>query len=170
MHYAKLDKSDRIYPIGNRFKDISGQQFGKLTALYPTGKQGRHILWKCKCKCGNFSDALGINLRAGNITSCGCNHCKGKNHYRYKNGLRSVRYRRLIRKEKCSQCESTNNLVIHHKDFDHFNNSLNNLEVLCNHCHLSLHAKTYYIAIRSGQKPPKSNGIVGWKKNLGCQC
>ena len=41
---------------GPRAKDITGQKFGKLTALYkdperPGGK-GKHTYWICECECG----------------------------------------------------------------------------------------------------------------------
>lgn len=36
-------------------RDIAGQRFGKLTALYPTEERGRSgsTIWKCRCDCGN---------------------------------------------------------------------------------------------------------------------
>jgi hypothetical protein len=53
--------------------DITGQRFGKLTAIkeHHQGIQGRWH-WLCKCDCGNKVIILGINLRNGNTKSCGC--------------------------------------------------------------------------------------------------
>lgn len=53
-------------------KDITGQKFGNLTALYSTNKnQNGHIIWECICDCGrNVQVALG-NLTSGNSTTCG---------------------------------------------------------------------------------------------------
>lgn len=55
------------------FKDISGQRFGKLTAIeyYGSDKTGK-ALWKCVCDCGNECTATGVKLRNGRKTSCGC--------------------------------------------------------------------------------------------------
>ena len=44
------DELKLFMPIEN----ISGQKFGRLTALYPTetrSSDGR-VIWQCKCKCG----------------------------------------------------------------------------------------------------------------------
>ena len=53
-------------------KDIKGEKFGRLTAVERAGKQGRHVLWRFKCECGNEIIALGINVRSGKTKSCGC--------------------------------------------------------------------------------------------------
>ena len=56
--------------------------------------------------------------------------------------------------KKCAKCGEKNNLVIHHLDFDHFNESPKNKIVLCNMCHLELHQifrkaiKNYYTSNR----------------------
>ena len=39
----------------------------------------------------------------------------------------------------CARCGSDYKITIHHKDGNPFNNSLENLEVLCWNCHLVLH-------------------------------
>ena len=55
-------------------KDISGQRFGKLVALKPTNQRNKqgHVVWECKCDCGNITYADGVYLRQGDILSCGC--------------------------------------------------------------------------------------------------
>ncbi len=55
-------------------RDITGQRFGKLTALYPTGKRGSGggLIWHCKCDCGGEVDAPLAQLRSGYRKSCGC--------------------------------------------------------------------------------------------------
>ena len=55
--------------------DITGQKFGKLTALEPTDKRNNgSIVWKCKCDCGNFCEATLNALKVGHKQSCGCLH------------------------------------------------------------------------------------------------
>ena len=46
--------------------DITGQQFGRLTALNIARKDSRgETIWHCICECGNPKDVLSSNLRKG---------------------------------------------------------------------------------------------------------
>ena len=57
----------------SRVVDISGQKFGKLTALFISEKNGSNgVVWHCECECGNECDVDGKNLRSGHTQSCGC--------------------------------------------------------------------------------------------------
>lgn len=89
---------------------------------------------------------------------------RGENHYLWKGGKDRRNYRGLISKIKCEKCKSKLNLGIHHKDFDHYNDTESNLQVLCVSCHISLHKKAYWDAIHSGKTPLKSNAPIGWEK------
>lgn len=40
---------------------------------------------------------------------------------------------------KCSKCDETANLLVHHLDDNNSNNKLSNLVTLCSKCHLALH-------------------------------
>lgn len=54
-------------------KDLTGQRFGKLIALYPTDKREfNHVVWHCKCDCGKEKDVSTNHLIDGNCRSCGC--------------------------------------------------------------------------------------------------
>lgn len=55
-------------------KDITGQRFGKLIALYSTKEknQNKSYLWHCKCDCGNECDVPLSYLTQNNTKSCGC--------------------------------------------------------------------------------------------------
>jgi len=53
--------------------DISGQQFGQLTAIIPNGfSEKGEVKWACMCSCGNTVTVVGSRLRAGKSKSCGC--------------------------------------------------------------------------------------------------
>ena len=56
------------------FQDISGQQFGFLVPLYPTGeKKWKKTIWHCKClNCGGTTDVIHSYLTSGDVRSCGC--------------------------------------------------------------------------------------------------
>lgn len=53
------------------FQDITGQRFGKLTAL-EYFIQNQKAYWKCQCECGNVCIVAGSNLKNGHTQSCGC--------------------------------------------------------------------------------------------------
>ena len=56
-----------------RFKDLTGQKFGRLTVAEKKGTDNRgEVLWVCECVCGEQSIVLGGNLRSGHSKSCGC--------------------------------------------------------------------------------------------------
>lgn len=55
------------------YKDISGQTFGRLTAIKPVGKDNHNsYMWLCICSCGKEKITDGRSLRSGRVRSCGC--------------------------------------------------------------------------------------------------
>lgn len=56
--------------------DLTGQRFGRLTALHRHGKDGKNTTWLCQCSCGGPKSSSVIvqtyNLRHGKTVSCGC--------------------------------------------------------------------------------------------------
>lgn len=54
-----------------RYKDITGQKFHRLTALYPV-EGVRPMKWHCVCECGAEVDVDAGSLRRGDTKSCGC--------------------------------------------------------------------------------------------------
>lgn len=55
-------------------KDISGQKFNMLTALYPTEARSKKgsVVWHCVCDCGKETDVDYNSLVYSQIVSCGC--------------------------------------------------------------------------------------------------
>lgn len=53
--------------------DITGNRYGRLTVTgyHSTNDKGK-ALWSCVCDCGEGYIAIGENLKAGKVTSCGC--------------------------------------------------------------------------------------------------
>jgi hypothetical protein len=52
-------------------------KFGKLTFLKIAGRASdKHIIWECKCDCGNSHKALASSIRRGHTTQC--KDCKNK--------------------------------------------------------------------------------------------
>lgn len=56
-----------------KIKDISGQKFGRLTAIRRAGANiSGQAMWECLCECGKTHVTCGATLRNGTVVSCGC--------------------------------------------------------------------------------------------------
>lgn len=57
-------------------KDLTGQTFGRLTAIEKAPSRSQYGTtvgyWLCRCECGNELDVPTGNLTSGNTKSCGC--------------------------------------------------------------------------------------------------
>ena len=112
-------------------------------------------------QCRDFATAHKLAYKTGRHKPV---HLRGKLHGNYKHGKSSVVYRTVIPKEKCHRCGTTENLGIHHKNDNHYDNDPKNLEVLCVSCHLSITKKKWWAAKKAGLPTPKSNAPMGWKR------
>lgn len=54
------------------FIDLAGKRFGKWTVMSVNSRRRGHILWLCKCDCGNIKIVSASNLKSGESQSCGC--------------------------------------------------------------------------------------------------
>ena len=60
-------------PLPSKAKKISGQCFGRLTAITPVGhKKVAGMLWLCICECGSDCVVVATKLISGHTKSCGC--------------------------------------------------------------------------------------------------
>ncbi len=103
----------RSHGLGNRTVNLTGQRFGDLTVVTPTGEiQNKKLLWWCVCICGNLKIVRSSHLIAGAIDSCGhaVDRHKPKN---VKHGLsRDPRYRiygAMLRRCYSKDCENYKN-------------------------------------------------------------
>lgn len=56
-----------------RALDLTGQRFGRLTAIEPTEERQRtSVVWRCRCDCGKEMLASTAKLTGGIVQSCGC--------------------------------------------------------------------------------------------------
>lgn len=61
--------------IDSKRIDLVGKEFGALKVIRLSDERGpgNTLLWECLCRaCGDTKLVLGISLRAGHYTSCGC--------------------------------------------------------------------------------------------------
>ena len=62
-----------------KFRDITEQRFGKLTALSPTKERWYgNVVWECRCDCGKLYYQSVRNLVQGFSKHCGCQKRRGK--------------------------------------------------------------------------------------------
>lgn len=61
----------------------------------------------------------------------------GENNNNWTGGIGT--YRKVKPRKKCELCPAKQNLVVHHKDEDRYNNKPENLQVLCRSCHVKVH-------------------------------
>jgi hypothetical protein len=55
--------------------DITGQRYGRLTAIERVGKSetsGRKAIWRFRCDCGEIVDRISDRVSHGFVHSCGC--------------------------------------------------------------------------------------------------
>lgn len=57
--------------MANKQRQLSGQQFGRLTVLDVAHRIGG-VHWVCQCSCGKQNVTLGSSLTRGKVKSCGC--------------------------------------------------------------------------------------------------
>jgi hypothetical protein len=55
-----------------RFKDLTGQTFGRLKVVGLHESRAGAKRWRCQCECGKTSFPFGNNLVRGKTKSCGC--------------------------------------------------------------------------------------------------
>jgi hypothetical protein len=83
-------------------KDITGQKFGKLTAIKLHCIANKQCIWLFKCECFNYHTCSVSRVNSGNTKSCGCLLFKSKNIKNINgqkfNHLTAIRF---IRKNKC---------------------------------------------------------------------
>lgn len=60
----------------HNFRDLSGQQFGMLTALAPSHSDGKKWLWFYECECGivcvKYGQEVTKTHNRGRLANCGC--------------------------------------------------------------------------------------------------
>ena len=66
------------------YEDLTGQKFGRFTALYHCDWSMIGGWWHCRCDCGTEIDIPGYQLRSGKRTRC--KKCAGRDKA---NGIQS---------------------------------------------------------------------------------
>ncbi len=145
---------------------VVGQRFGRLLATGYNADVSKRLgrdCYDCVCGCNNKIVTLGNSLRSGKTKSCGClrkqvtsdrgSKLTGTNNPMYVTGKQQgwhtkeqYDFHSAIRKRDNFTCQVCNRpqdnhqqLTVHHKDEDHFNNTDENAVTLCKSCHMRVH-------------------------------
>ena len=86
--------------------DITGQRFGRWTALCPVGADRNGRRWLCRCSCGAERPVSAHNLRSGKSLSCGCVHHENPGHLIH--GMSHTKMH-VAWKGMLARCENPNN-------------------------------------------------------------
>jgi len=97
----------------------------------------------CSDKCRNAFVAYKHAVKIGKIKLPGVGSGgaqEGKANHQFKTGIGTYSKKAFEYYGKvCNRCSSVDKLLVHHKDENRANNSMNNLEVLCKSCHQNHH-------------------------------
>ena len=100
------------------FKDLTGQKFGRLTAIKPvenntnSNSQSMMTKWLCRCDCGNECIVQSRNLIQNHTKSCGC-YNKEQASKRTLINLTGCRFGKLIVLERVeNEITSSGNSVV----------------------------------------------------------
>lgn len=89
----------------HQIKDLTGQRFGRLTALRRLDeKTGTGYAWLCRCDCGNETKVSANALLSGGTKSCGCGKIEALR--RKARDIRGQRFGRLLALEPLERREA----------------------------------------------------------------
>lgn len=88
-----------------KFIDLTGQKFGRLTAIERTdNNKYNHTCWLCRCECLTECIVEGYRLTSGHTQSCGCLHSEisSKIHASHKQSKTRLYIAWTSMKNRCS--------------------------------------------------------------------
>jgi hypothetical protein len=64
--------------------NLTGQKFGRLTAVVATDRVKTRFYWSCRCDCGMLTRVSSSDLKRGSVKSCGCLKAEASRRGRYR--------------------------------------------------------------------------------------
>jgi hypothetical protein len=97
-----------------RFRDLTGERFGRLLVEGKGGYNKHHQLyWRCECECGKRKEVLGSLLRNSMTQSCGCLQKESISKVNFKHGMAKSNIW-SIHRSMMDRCYSPNNKAYKH--------------------------------------------------------
>lgn len=97
----------------------------------------------CSEKCSSAIRTLKYNIKHGKVQKPGVGsegNQRGERNNQWKNGKTKFRETAFANyPHVCNRCETTESLLVHHRDENRLNNLVENLEILCKRCHQQHH-------------------------------
>lgn len=109
---------------------------------HPTWNKGREYLPpEIRARCGfKKGQKIALGIKRPDVSEKNKLR-RGKNwNSNYELGATCYRRKAKNLKQECNICHSIKQLVVHHKNTDHQDNRLENLEILCISCHVREHS------------------------------
>ncbi len=75
----------------SKFRDLTGQRYGRLTVIEFLGMKNSSSQWKCQCDCGNIKITDARMLNSGHVKSCGCFQKEARGLKQKTHGMRHTR-------------------------------------------------------------------------------
>ena len=94
---------------GTIAEDITGQRFGKLTAISRAASVGGKTQWLCACDCGGTRLASTSMLKSGHTWHCGCE--AGRPRYKTMLDLEGERFGRLVAMRRTEKRDSKGSVI-----------------------------------------------------------
>lgn len=97
----------------SKLQDISGQNFGRLTAISIHHREPPKTYWKCQCACGNSAIVEINSLTQGKVKSCGCLSKEWREEFGRKNyhDLQGRQFGRLFVQEDSGKRTKSGNVI-----------------------------------------------------------
>lgn len=145
--------------------NLTGEKYGMLSPINPCCRRSNLIAWKCLCDCGNYAIVTTKNLRNGSTRSCGCLHSKHAIQM-VKNNTRPIGFKRIKKSNGRVEIKTDKGFVlehvaimegivgrklmkgeiVHHIDHDKTNNDPDNLMIMTNGEHTTLHSTGRFVS------------------------
>ena len=104
------------------------------------GRTGKRF---CNEKCRNRYHSLNNRIKKGLIKRPGVGsggNQLGSNNHQYKDGIGCFRKIAFAYYDNvCNRCKTMKDLVVHHRNENRHDNTIENLEILCKKCHQNHH-------------------------------
>jgi len=150
-----------------------GLEINKLKIIKETEQKWKNRYVLCKCKCWIEKNIRYDHFKGGHTKSCWCLIWKNKIKKnildyieiktRKRTAYKQLAYEVYNNAKICTVCYSLEDICIHHKDKNPWNNKESNLKIICRSCHTKIHMSAEHPnSKRVSQYTKKGEFIKTW--------